>query len=54
MTDCAAVRGGWVAKNTVSRIINDAAGVKESTGRAVRRAIEELGYVPNPAARSLA
>lgn len=43
-----------VGRGTVSRVINNAAGVKESTRRAVRRAIEELGYVPNLAARSLA
>ena len=43
-----------VGRGTVSRVINNAAGVKESTRRAVQRAIEELGYVPNLAARSLA
>ncbi|MCC5995871.1 MAG: LacI family DNA-binding transcriptional regulator [Oceanicaulis sp.] len=39
---------------TVSRVINDFAGVKQSTREAVRKAVEELGYSPNPAARSLA
>ncbi|MER6345843.1 LacI family DNA-binding transcriptional regulator [Streptomyces sp. NPDC001595] len=43
-----------VGRGTVSRVINNAAGVKESTRRAVQRAIAELGYVPNLAARSLA
>lgn len=43
-----------VGRGTVSRVINNAAGVKESTRLAVQRAIEELGYVPNLAARSLA
>lgn len=43
-----------VGRGTVSRVINNAAGVKDSTRRAVQRAIEELGYVPNLAARSLA
>ncbi|MGW7409484.1 LacI family DNA-binding transcriptional regulator [Streptomyces sp. NPDC054833] len=48
-----AVHAG-VGRGTVSRVINNAAGVKESTRRAVQLAIEELGYVPNLAARSLA
>ena len=43
-----------VGRGTVSRVINNEAGVKESTRRAVQRAIAELGYVPNLAARSLA
>ncbi|MFJ6386926.1 LacI family DNA-binding transcriptional regulator [Streptomyces sp. NPDC091972] len=43
-----------VGRGTVSRVINNAAGVKESTRLTVQRAIEELGYVPNLAARSLA
>jgi DNA-binding LacI/PurR family transcriptional regulator len=48
-----AARAG-VGRGTVSRVVNNAAGVKESTRRTVQRAIEELGYVPNLAARSLA
>ncbi|KOV95405.1 LacI family transcriptional regulator [Streptomyces sp. NRRL B-1140] len=48
-----AARAG-VGRGTVSRVINNATGVKESTRHAVQRAIEELGYVPNLAARSLA
>ncbi|MEV5311429.1 LacI family DNA-binding transcriptional regulator [Streptomyces sp. NPDC052610] len=43
-----------VGRGTVSRVVNNEAGVKESTRRAVQRAIAELGYVPNLAARSLA
>ncbi|MEZ3180723.1 LacI family transcriptional regulator [Streptomyces pimonensis] len=52
LEEVAALAG--VGRGTVSRVINDAAGVKESTRRAVQRAIAELGYVPNLAARSLA
>ncbi|MGV9500369.1 LacI family DNA-binding transcriptional regulator [Streptomyces sp. NPDC003642] len=43
-----------VGRGTVSRVVNNEAGVRESTRRAVQRAIAELGYVPNLAARSLA
>lgn len=43
-----------VGRGTVSRVINNASGVKASTRRAVQRAIDELDYVPNLAARSLA
>ncbi|GGY99420.1 LacI family transcriptional regulator [Streptomyces nitrosporeus] len=43
-----------VGRGTVSRVINNASGVKASTRRAVQRAIDELNYVPNMAARSLA
>ncbi|USQ85339.1 LacI family transcriptional regulator [Streptomyces phaeoluteigriseus] len=52
LEEVAALAG--VGRGTVSRVINNAAGVRESTRRAVRRAIDELGYVPNLAARSLA
>ncbi|MGW4027262.1 LacI family DNA-binding transcriptional regulator [Streptomyces sp. NPDC005009] len=52
LEEVAALAG--VGRGTVSRVINDAAGVKDSTRRAVQRAIDELGYVPNLAARSLA
>lgn len=48
-----AARAG-VGRGTVSRVVNNAAGVRDSTRRAVQRAIAELGYVPNLAARSLA
>ncbi|MER6625794.1 MULTISPECIES: LacI family DNA-binding transcriptional regulator [unclassified Streptomyces] len=52
LEEVAALAG--VGRGTVSRVVNDAAGVKDSTRRAVQRAIAELGYVPNLAARSLA
>ncbi|MEU9559161.1 LacI family DNA-binding transcriptional regulator [Streptomyces fumanus] len=52
LEEVAALAG--VGRGTVSRVINNAAGVRESTRRAVQRAITELGYVPNLAARSLA
>ncbi len=42
-----------VASVTVSRVINGATNVKAETRAKVERAIEELGYVPNVAARSL-
>ncbi|GAA3216092.1 LacI family transcriptional regulator [Streptomyces sp. XM83C] len=48
-----AARAG-VGRGTVSRVINNATGVRESTRRLVQQAIAELGYVPNLAARSLA
>lgn len=43
-----------VSPMTVSRVINNFSGVKQSTREAVLQAVEELGYSPNPAARSLA
>ncbi|MFI6034190.1 LacI family DNA-binding transcriptional regulator [Streptomyces sp. NPDC051315] len=52
LEEVAALAG--VGRGTVSRVINNEAGVKESTRHAVQRAIAELGYVPNLAARSLA
>lgn len=52
LEEVAALAG--VGRGTVSRVVNNAAGVKDSTRRAVQRAIAELGYVPNLAARSLA
>ncbi|MEU9351456.1 LacI family DNA-binding transcriptional regulator [Streptomyces griseoloalbus] len=52
LEEVAALAG--VGRGTVSRVINNAAGVKDSTRRLVQRAIAELGYVPNLAARSLA
>ncbi|BCJ71359.1 LacI family transcriptional regulator [Catellatospora sp. IY07-71] len=42
-----------VSRATVSRVVNDSPTVAESIRAAVRRAIDELGYVPNQAARSL-
>jgi LacI family transcriptional regulator, galactose operon repressor len=46
-------RRAGVSPVTVSRVINRAAHVKPTTRAAVERAITELGYVPNVAARSL-
>lgn len=43
-----------VSTMTVSRVINGLTPVREVTRERVRTAIEELGYAPNEAARSLA
>lgn len=43
-----------VTKQTVSNVINSRVGVRPSTEARVRAAIDELGYVPNLVARSLA
>lgn len=48
-----AARAG-VGRGTASRVINGGARVSERAKEAVERAIKELGYVPNRAARSLA
>jgi DNA-binding LacI/PurR family transcriptional regulator len=50
--DQVAFRAG-VGRGTVSRVVNGSAQVSPSAKRAVENAIEELGYVPNQAARSL-
>ncbi|WP_437061583.1 LacI family DNA-binding transcriptional regulator [Streptomyces sp. enrichment culture] len=50
--EAVAERAG-VSRATVSRVVNGAQGVRESLAERVRRAVEELGYVPNHAARSL-
>ena len=42
-----------VSQMTVSRVINDDPAVRDKTRKAVERAIQELGYEPNKAARSL-
>jgi LacI family transcriptional regulator len=42
-----------VSPVTVSRVINNAGNVSQATREKVGRAIEELGYVPSVAARSL-
>ena len=47
----AAVAG--VSRATVSRVVNDRANVSEAAREAVQRAIAEIGYVPNRAARTL-
>ncbi len=48
----AAVAG--VSRSTVSRILNGSTAVSDTARDAVGRAIEQLSYVPNRAARSLA
>jgi DNA-binding LacI/PurR family transcriptional regulator len=48
-----AARAG-VSRSTVSRVVNGSTAVSPAALEAVRRAIEELQYVPNRAARSLA
>ncbi len=48
-----AARAG-VGRGTASRVINGSAHVSERSRQAVLTAVEELGYIPNPAARSLA
>jgi DNA-binding LacI/PurR family transcriptional regulator len=47
-----AARAG-VGRGTASRVINGASHVSEAARAAVLRAVDELGYVPNRAARSL-
>ena len=42
-----------VGRGTVSRVINGSDQVSPATREAVKRAIKELGYVPNRAARTL-
>ena len=48
-----ATRAG-VSRSTVSRVVNGSTGVTADLVSIVEMAIEELGYVPNRAARSLA
>ena len=43
-----------VSRSTVSRVVNGSTSVSPAALEAVRRAIDELNYVPNRAARSLA
>ncbi|MGW0705419.1 LacI family DNA-binding transcriptional regulator [Streptomyces sp. NPDC002643] len=50
--EAVAARAG-VSRATVSRVVNGGEGVREPLAERVRRAVEELGYVPNQAARSL-
>lgn len=47
-------RKAGVSPMTVSRVTNDEENVRESTRDLVMRAVRELNYSPNPAARSLA
>lgn len=46
-------RSASVSVATVSRYLNNSIQLPESTAARVRRAIDELGYQPNPHARSL-
>lgn len=47
-------RHAGVSPMTVSRVVNGEANVREATRVRVTQSIRELGYSPNPAARSLA
>jgi DNA-binding LacI/PurR family transcriptional regulator len=42
-----------VSRATVSRVVNGGAGVRAEVREKVRHSVEELGYVPNNAARTL-
>ncbi|MGW7352060.1 LacI family DNA-binding transcriptional regulator [Streptomyces sp. NPDC054784] len=42
-----------VSRATVSRVVNGGAGVRAEVRDRVQRSVDELGYVPNSAARSL-
>jgi DNA-binding LacI/PurR family transcriptional regulator len=46
-------RAAGVSRATVSRVVNGKPQVRREARRAVERAVLELGYVPNAAARSL-
>ncbi|MFF9132797.1 LacI family DNA-binding transcriptional regulator [Streptomyces sp. NPDC014806] len=50
--EAVAARAG-VSRATVSRVVNGGDGVRPHLVERVRRAVDELGYVPNQAARSL-
>lgn len=50
--EAVAARAG-VSRATVSRVVNGGDGVRWPLVERVRRAVDELGYVPNQAARSL-
>jgi DNA-binding LacI/PurR family transcriptional regulator len=50
--EAVAARAG-VSRATVSRVVNGGAGVRGPLAARVRAAVEELGYVPNQAARTL-
>lgn len=52
LEDVAAIAG--VSRATVSRVVNGDSNVKALTREKVERAVAELGYTPNPAARALA
>ncbi|GAA3354973.1 hypothetical protein GCM10017744_015690 [Streptomyces antimycoticus] len=46
-------RRAGVSRATVSRVVNGSTKVAEESREAVLDAIQELGYIPNQAARSL-
>ncbi|WP_326701061.1 LacI family transcriptional regulator [Streptomyces sp. NBC_01754] len=50
--EAVAARAG-VSRATVSRVVNGGAGVRQPLVDQVRRAVDELGYIPNHAARTL-
>ncbi|MHB9757176.1 LacI family DNA-binding transcriptional regulator [Streptomyces sp. BYX5S] len=50
--EAVAARAG-VSRATVSRVVNGGAGVRTALVDKVREAVDELGYVPNHAARTL-
>ncbi|MFF3323834.1 LacI family DNA-binding transcriptional regulator [Streptomyces sp. NPDC002889] len=50
--EAVAARAG-VSRATASRVVNGGAGVRPPLADKVRQAVEELGYVPNHAARTL-
>lgn len=50
--EAVAERAG-VSRATASRVVNGGAGVRAPLVERVRKAVEELGYVPNQAARTL-
>ncbi|WP_329268479.1 LacI family DNA-binding transcriptional regulator [Streptomyces sp. NBC_01451] len=50
--EAVAARAG-VSRATASRVVNGGYGVRKPLVERVRQAVEELGYVPNQAARSL-
>lgn len=50
--EAVAARAG-VSRATASRVVNGGAGVRQPLVDQVRKAVEELGYIPNHAARTL-
>ncbi|MDF6046301.1 LacI family transcriptional regulator [Streptomyces sp. JH14] len=50
--EAVAARAG-VSRATASRVVNGGAGVRQPLVEQVRKAVEELGYIPNHAARTL-